>query len=1085
MADNKSKKKILVVDDDENIRKLLLDFLLLDYDVDITGGGEEALRKLDEKEYDLVLTDLSMPPMDGIKFIENAKKKGSKANFVILTAFGTTHSSIEAVKAGAVDYISKPFGLDHIKSIARRYTGLEDSIKSPSADINAEENLEARVLIVDEDDDFRRTTKSTLEERGYKVIDEAATAKEAITKLSKGDYDVTVIDLIMLNKGDIETEGIIVSGYIDQDNVNNILEVSREEGVFGVINKSNKSDPNFKEYLLETVQKAIEKKHDDDVALRIIGQALGKPDLKKRIQDEQYRSTQGNAGRRKEEISTAEAIRRVIAKKLLITTENDRNRVELEDILRIEYNVITAGDLNSAAGLVPSGVDLVIVDASQKGYAVAEQVKSIYPNVDIILSTDDEELLSDGISNQRAKDITGYELVKWGSDILEERIKSVIIERRQEDLIQEIISSDVKIELLERQVMEDPSNMQRHYELAEVYKGKGDIKKAKAAYQKVLELDENHLDALYGIIEVQERLEEEEVGIIKDAEEKTSWKWILDKLLGRSDDPKVHLGLVRVSARKGDVDEVIKYCKKLIKNDQGSVEVFVRLCEAYIRKGDKQSASEILEEILSKFPKNELFVGLEYTELKDNEKLEPGLVLADISQHRVYGIVPKRITGPRIILKVYGEGCRDAAKNEFENLTYFSKNKIGYNQDVPRPILFKEGENASLLMAERIDGSRADRAYLASKSDKERLSYLERLVDTTVAFTLLGTKKKEREDVRKKKKKIKFTDQDEKEVGYYTARFYNKFILPYAIYGKKHISIDDEKEILELHADINDELSNAPDFLYLFYTDCNFRNFLIQKQQPKSSENEENQIERVITELTDPEIRVEDVRAAKIFGYDKESNQKKLFLVDLMTLLEHEIVDTVMQNRNFDYLVQRAMLGLMKPKFENDEDASKEIDDALESYNKEKVNNAFDKYFDSFTSGEYSQEQFKRLISTASAQRHLTILADKERDLFRLQMIKDMIRKDHDIIRLYERTLTEINTKDKSDFGKELEVRLMDTKGVKESEKKALKDYMLISQTYEEILNYRQKHFRILRRRLTETDREQFKDKLEELYLRK
>jgi len=940
-------------------------------------------------------------------------------------------------------------------------------------------SLEGRILIVDDEQGFRTLIEQILKHEGYSV-DQAETVEEGMAKLKSGNYDVAVIDLVLrdrrkggielileLDNRRIETDAILISAH---STIPNILEAFRA-GASDVIDKN---DHAFRQYLVECVARIVKKKRDYAVSFARLAGELNIPDLRERIQDEQFHSSQGSGGRRKEDIPAAEALRRVLAKKIMIVTENNDRRIELEDMLRPTYNVITAGDFNAALGLVSAEIDLVIIDASPKGYAIAEQIKEEYRQVDIVLATDNDELLSQGASKHRARDITTYDLVKWTPGLLEETVKSVIFERTQEDLVRKVASRDARREILEKQVAEDPANTQKLFELAEFYRREGDLEKAKGVYENIFSLDKDHIDALCGIIDVQERLEERAPSSEEGHISSSFVNWIRN-LRSRDDDPRVQLGLVRAGARTGNVDEVIKYCKRLIENDPANVEAHVRLCEAYIRKGNKRMASKVLDAI-SQFPKNELFIGLEHTEAR--EGLQPGLVLAEISKHRVYGIVPKRMTGPNIIIKIYEKGNRESARNDFENLTFFSKNseRLGANLGVPRPILLKDGEDASVLMAERIEGIRADRAYAACSSEEERLCYLERLVDATVAFALLGSKRRKIRDVRDKRRTVRIGRRT-KQVGYFTSRFDDKFIQQYASYGG--IVIPDEKRLalLDLHSDINTELLAAPSSLYLLYTDCNFRNFLI----PEPSGG----IEKVITEIADPKARVRNLRKARIVGYDKESDEKTLFLIDLITLLEHEIVDRDMRRNHTDYLIQRAMLGLMSYTF-RDEHTSAEIDSVLRSYSNKRfrrVKKTFDKYFSRFMPNRYSQDQFQRLVLTASAQRHLTILGDKERDIYRLSKIMDDLIEQHETLRLYEKILAERKVQDKVTFARELEARLKSTE-MKESEKRALRDYLLLSQSFEELVRYRQIHRTILRMRLNETKRTEFREQLDEVYFK-
>jgi len=112
--------KILVVDDEKVIRDILQDFLGAEgYDV-TAAGGEEALNLLDEKTFDVLLTDLKMPGMSGMELLENIKSRGIRIIIIIMTGYGTVESAVESIKKGAFDYIQKPFKMRDVDTIVKR-----------------------------------------------------------------------------------------------------------------------------------------------------------------------------------------------------------------------------------------------------------------------------------------------------------------------------------------------------------------------------------------------------------------------------------------------------------------------------------------------------------------------------------------------------------------------------------------------------------------------------------------------------------------------------------------------------------------------------------------------------------------------------------------------------------------------------------------------------------------------------------------------------------------------------------------------------------------------------------------------------
>jgi DNA-binding NtrC family response regulator len=118
---NQEPFRILAVDDDEIAGQLLAEILLEEgYDVETVGSGREAVNRLGTGSYDLVVTDLKMPGLDGLEVLKRYKEKSPETPVILVTAFGSMGSAIEVMKEGAFDYVSKPFKEDEIKIVVRR-----------------------------------------------------------------------------------------------------------------------------------------------------------------------------------------------------------------------------------------------------------------------------------------------------------------------------------------------------------------------------------------------------------------------------------------------------------------------------------------------------------------------------------------------------------------------------------------------------------------------------------------------------------------------------------------------------------------------------------------------------------------------------------------------------------------------------------------------------------------------------------------------------------------------------------------------------------------------------------------------------
>jgi two-component system response regulator AtoC len=108
-------KRVLVIDDEESFRHLLSVILEKEgYDVDTAKDGQEALERMERGLFDEVLCDIRMPRMDGIEFLTELRKVDSDATVIMMSAYGTLDTAVEAMKLGAYDYISKPFKPDEI-----------------------------------------------------------------------------------------------------------------------------------------------------------------------------------------------------------------------------------------------------------------------------------------------------------------------------------------------------------------------------------------------------------------------------------------------------------------------------------------------------------------------------------------------------------------------------------------------------------------------------------------------------------------------------------------------------------------------------------------------------------------------------------------------------------------------------------------------------------------------------------------------------------------------------------------------------------------------------------------------------------
>jgi DNA-binding NtrC family response regulator len=116
----KDKLKILIVEDERSTREGLLRLLRGEYDVTLAEDGLRGVNLLGRHDYDVVLTDLRMPGADGMEVLRVALARENPAACIVITAYGSIESAVEAMRAGAFDFITKPVNLDQLEVRIRR-----------------------------------------------------------------------------------------------------------------------------------------------------------------------------------------------------------------------------------------------------------------------------------------------------------------------------------------------------------------------------------------------------------------------------------------------------------------------------------------------------------------------------------------------------------------------------------------------------------------------------------------------------------------------------------------------------------------------------------------------------------------------------------------------------------------------------------------------------------------------------------------------------------------------------------------------------------------------------------------------------
>ncbi|MBI3469823.1 MAG: sigma-54-dependent Fis family transcriptional regulator [Candidatus Solibacter usitatus] len=113
------KKRILIVEDEEKLARVIeVHLQAAGFEVEKAGSAEGALQMADRAE--LVLTDLRLPGLGGLELLAQIRRQNSQAAVIVMTAFGTVENAVEAMKSGAVDFLLKPFSLDHLTTVVNK-----------------------------------------------------------------------------------------------------------------------------------------------------------------------------------------------------------------------------------------------------------------------------------------------------------------------------------------------------------------------------------------------------------------------------------------------------------------------------------------------------------------------------------------------------------------------------------------------------------------------------------------------------------------------------------------------------------------------------------------------------------------------------------------------------------------------------------------------------------------------------------------------------------------------------------------------------------------------------------------------------
>jgi DNA-binding NtrC family response regulator len=178
---------ILIVDDDEVSCRLFAEVLEGDgHEVHQAASGEEALDRLRSQSYDLLLVDVRMPGISGLDVTRAMRQEQPSLPVIVMTAFGSIETAVEAIHEGAYDYVSKPMNLDELKNIIFRALGQRELEARPRKKIKQGEDLEQQKTVIGRSpamvEVFKMVARAAPTKSTVLILGESGTGKEVIAR---------------------------------------------------------------------------------------------------------------------------------------------------------------------------------------------------------------------------------------------------------------------------------------------------------------------------------------------------------------------------------------------------------------------------------------------------------------------------------------------------------------------------------------------------------------------------------------------------------------------------------------------------------------------------------------------------------------------------------------------------------------------------------------------------------------------------------------------------------------------------------------------------------------------------------------
>ena len=302
---NNSSKKILIVDDESEMRVALETTLKREkFQLTCAEDGKKALDVLEDEDFDLVLTDVRMPKLNGLELLRAVKEKSPKTQVVVMTAYGTIDNAVAAMKEGAFDYLIKGSGFSAdilVSTVNRAFLAPESSIHPTSHPSPQTESLGEKKRIVTQNNEMKKLlqfaenvafSKSTV-----LIMGETGTGKELFARYihqcsPRSEKLFTAVNCAALPEGLLESE---LFGH-EKGSFTGATE--NKEGKFELANHSSLLLDEVTEMSMSLQAKLLRvlQEHEVDkiggrtpipVDVRVI--ATSNRDIRKRIQDQEFR----------------------------------------------------------------------------------------------------------------------------------------------------------------------------------------------------------------------------------------------------------------------------------------------------------------------------------------------------------------------------------------------------------------------------------------------------------------------------------------------------------------------------------------------------------------------------------------------------------------------------------------------------------------------------------------------------------------------------------------------------------------------------------------------------------------------------